>query len=258
MQFSIIVFLLGVSGQLCNRNSARVRKNVLSLSANEWGRYVNAVRQLNSGARPTLWDMYANYHVQYFDSVHWSPWFLVWHRLYLHSVERALQTIDPGVTIPYWDWTQYAQNPQLDPVLSNRMFGGSGDVRSGCVSGGYFRDFTAYFWGNGASSTHCLIRSYNIFQRPFTSATVIDRNYLNEPTIASFAQAIEGVPHSTAHNNIGGEFSGHASPGDPLFYSHHAFVDKLWFDWQNRHPNQFYDYPLSTNLNVPPLEHEDI
>lgn len=23
------------------------------------------------------------------------------------------------------------------------------------------------------------------------------------------------------------------SPGDPLFFVHHAFLDKLWWDWQN-------------------------
>jgi tyrosinase len=24
------------------------------------------------------------------------------------------------------------------------------------------------------------------------------------------------------------------SPGDPLFYLHHAWMDKLWWDWQFR------------------------
>jgi tyrosinase len=27
------------------------------------------------------------------------------------------------------------------------------------------------------------------------------------------------------------------SPGDPLFYVHHAFVDKLWWDWQSFNPS---------------------
>lgn len=32
------------------------------------------------------------------------------------------------------------------------------------------------------------------------------------------------------------------SPGDPVFYLHHSFVDKLWWDWQERDPeNRMYD-----------------
>jgi len=27
-----------------------------------------------------------------------------------------------------------------------------------------------------------------------------------------------------------------ASPGDPLFYMHHAFLDKVWADWQDQNP----------------------
>jgi hypothetical protein len=28
------------------------------------------------------------------------------------------------------------------------------------------------------------------------------------------------------------------SPNDPVFFLHHCFVDKLWADWQTRHPTQ--------------------
>ncbi|KAI0221474.1 hypothetical protein L0F63_001725 [Massospora cicadina] len=101
----------------------------------------------------------------------------------LFFMEHELQAVGPTVTIPYWDWTSYSHDPWNDVALSNRMFGNQRiqkRLRSGC-------------------------------------ARAIDRNYLNEPNIARFAEAIELVPHATTRNNIGGEFAGHTSPGDPLF-----------------------------------------
>lgn len=29
-------------------------------------------------------------------------------------------------------------------------------------------------------------------------------------------------------------FNGVSSPGDPLFYLHHTWLDKMWADWQAR------------------------
>src|SRR5918998_766098 len=40
------------------------------------------------------------------DPAHGGPAFLPWHRYYLRHLELDLQQIDPGVTIPYWDWTR--------------------------------------------------------------------------------------------------------------------------------------------------------
>ena len=35
--------------------------------------------------------------------------FFPWHRAYLYSFERALQDLEPGVTIPWWDWRSEGQ-----------------------------------------------------------------------------------------------------------------------------------------------------
>ena len=36
---------------------------------------------------------------------HGSPLFLPWHRAYILAFEDALRSFEPGVTLPYWDWT---------------------------------------------------------------------------------------------------------------------------------------------------------
>ncbi|KAI0221473.1 hypothetical protein L0F63_001724 [Massospora cicadina] len=188
---------------------------------------------------------------EHYNQVHLKPWFLVWHRIMLFFMEHELQAVGPTVTIPYWDWTSYSHDPWNDVALSNRMFGNQ-RIQKRLRSGwSHFRNFPVFYWHSGRHSAYCLIRHSNIFLNPFTSARAIDRNYLNEPNIARFAEAIELVPHATTRNNIGGEFAGHTSPGDPLFYSHHAFVDKLWFDWQNRHREKYHTYHLDLDANVP-------
>jgi len=62
----------------------------------------------------------------------------------------------------------------------------------------------------------------------------------------------EGSPHGMPHVMIGGsaqanweprgQMGDSRSPLDPLFWIHHAGVDKLWYDWQNADPANFYDY----------------
>lgn len=78
---------------------------------------------------------------------------------------------------------------------------------------------------------------------------------------ATFAEAwpcIEAQPHGGGHGGVGGEVSGTqmkreecmrwlmneqmvnpvSSPGDPLFYLHHTWLDKVWADWQARNKTQ--------------------
>ena len=45
---------------------------------------------------------------------HQSPVFMPWHRVLLLELEKELQTLDPAVTIPYWDWTQAARGQPAD------------------------------------------------------------------------------------------------------------------------------------------------
>lgn len=97
-------------------------------------------------------------------------------------------------------------------------------------------------------------------------------------------------PHAGPHLILGGDMGGTCpfglgppvcvvgmkwSPNDPIFFLHHAMIDKVWYDWQNRdpsnknlfaggsvswqfNPNQsYYEYPtgsppwLDTNSIIP-------
>jgi hypothetical protein len=65
-------------------------------------------------------------------------------------------------------------------------------------------------------------------------------NYGNQYDRDGFRVVLEGLPHGATHNYLGGHMRSFISPGDPIFFSHHAYIDKLWTVWQECHG---YDDP---------------
>src|SRR6267378_2401282 len=50
----------------------------------------------------------------------------------------------------------------------------------------------------------------------------------------AFSGALE-LPHGWVHNAVGGTMGSSRSPADPLFWLHHAMVDRLWSIWATAH-----------------------
>jgi tyrosinase len=47
----------------------------------------------------------------------------------------------------------------------------------------------------------------------------------------TFSSQIEGTPHNTVHNIVGGDMVTGGSPLDPVFWAHHCMVDYCWAKW---------------------------
>jgi tyrosinase len=150
-----------------NYEDLQIRKSVTELNTEEIHAFVNAVDTLKStyreGSSISILDEFVTLHVAAMgmmfpgstgpahgvNTAHTLPAFLAWHREYLDRFEKALQSIDPSVTIPYWDWT--------DPDALNIMFQdnflgdrGSGEIidipnvgkfEGGTVTTGAFADW---------------------------------------------------------------------------------------------------------------------
>lgn len=65
-----------------------------------------------------------------------------------------------------------------------------------------------------------------------------------------FSKTVDLALHSAVHQYVAGAFKvgddmwfgslkTHASPNDPVFFLHHAFLDKVWADWMARHGRQY-------------------
>lgn len=97
------------------------RKNIRTMPAEERDDLVRAFAGIQKlePTDPNSFFMIAGYHGEPFRGAGWGnpQWwggycnhgnvlFPTWHRAYLHRLERALQTIVPGVAMAYWDETE--------------------------------------------------------------------------------------------------------------------------------------------------------
>ncbi len=98
----------GIQGQL------RVRKNIENLTPDELNRFRAAVAKMQSYDQYPQDERSFAYWARMHADMCQHGWeqFLTWHRAYLYFFEQRLQDIDPTVTVPYWDWTQYARQNQ--------------------------------------------------------------------------------------------------------------------------------------------------
>jgi len=89
----------------------------------------------------------------------------------------------------------------------------------------------------------------------FTSSKTASHN--TQPDQTTVFSVLEGQPHNLVHNDIGGvgaidpgpygNMTNFLSPVDPIFFLHHANIDRLWDVWTRR----------QISLNQPHLPPED-
>ncbi|KAJ9074315.1 hypothetical protein DSO57_1007736 [Entomophthora muscae] len=181
-------------------------------------------------------DRFCRMHLENVPFAHATPYFLPWHREFTYRFEQELRKINPRLTLPYWNWSLDAQAPERSIVLSPAYFGSQG---SKCLNDGPFVG-----WRCKNPNEHCLARDYDGGETlgAFYSPELLSHTLDGRESYDDFRRAIEGPPHGNVHNNIGGDMSTMASCNDPLFYLHHAFVDKLWYDWQSRNRSRVMDF----------------
>jgi len=133
---------------------------------------------------------------------HGAPYFLAWHRGYLYHFERQLRIAsgDASLCLPYWDYYSYATLPAefTDPASNNPLY----RQRLGANVG-------------AALDLAPFAPSVFNFERGTANA---------------FEPRIEDI-HNPIHDLIGGVMSTMQSPLDPIFYLHHASIDRLTHAW---------------------------
>ncbi|WLD94365.1 tyrosinase family protein [Alkalihalobacillus sp. AL-G] len=257
-----------------------VRKNVRDLTDREKRDFVNAVLALKERG---TYDRYVRWHAEAGsfqtpegsdrNAAHMGPSFLPWHREFIYRFERDLQSEVQGVVLPYWDWAADAQlsDPSASPVWGSDFMGGNGNPNNDFLieDGPFAADRWTIVDENGNASGG-LQRNFGASERSPTLPTEADiRNALeivpyddppwNMNSTNSFRNYLEGfIDGPQLHNRVHVWVGGHmqfipTAPNDPVFFLHHANVDRIWTIWQIIHQNEPYlpitGGPTGHNLN---------
>ncbi|KAF2797320.1 Di-copper centre-containing protein [Melanomma pulvis-pyrius CBS 109.77] len=166
-------------------------------------------------------------------NVHGNSKFLIWHRYLVWTFEDILRT-ECGFTanMPWWDESKWAGKFAQSSLFSADWFGGIG-FGGGCVTNGKFAGITLNVGPGSGNTKHCLARNGDESKTANTNSAMVSA--CNSRTdYADMAACAEGGAHAWGHNGIGAVMQDtYASPGDPVFWLHHLFVDRNYRIWQN-------------------------
>jgi tyrosinase len=140
---------------------------------------------------------------------HTSPFFLSWHRMYLYYFERIVRASsgNPSFALPYWG---YSPTGARDLPLPFR---------------------------SPASNTNTLYTSQRSLSanagNPLNSSSVDSGAAMPILSFYPFQSSLESTPHNTVHNpGVGGWMASVPTAAqDPVFFLHHANIDRLWSVW---------------------------
>jgi len=251
----------------------RIRKNANALSTDERDRYLAALTKINA--------TYANY-IQFVrthsrDSsgsggslvahrqAHSGSGFLPWHRAFVLNIERILQSADPSVAVPYWKFDDNAPN-----IFTAGFFGSNSAGNFATLTGNPLNTWTLA----GESIPQAGIQRktpYGDNGHP-SLRTESQTLALGGATFqyGAFRNSMETDPHNMAHArsgftdpNTGAPLPGASWVGgspaiatrDPIFFSLHANIDRLWAKWQFAHvrntPTAIDSYDLQGSHATP-------
>lgn len=214
--------------------------------------YAKAVGEMRNRPAddPTSWSYQAAIHGSYATPAqpdwnmcqHASWFFLPWHRQYIFCFEQIVRAVvqqqggPADWALPFWNWEanpglpQAFREQQLPDGSPNPLFTSH---RASAINQGALLP-------SGSTDTRFAFSFVD-----FSSPQQFDQGFgggAEGPVhFGSLTGALEDRPHNVLHVLIGGTGSGHCAGGwmtdpncaaqDPIFYLHHANIDRLWGRW---------------------------
>ena len=162
---------------------------------------------------------------------HGSFYFFSWHRMYLYFFDRILRAAagDPNLVLPYWDWTDPAQRtlpvPFRQPADSTNSLYIAPPGRPAGVDSGAFSLPSSAVDDTGALAD-VTFETGGSLGNGFGGGSASPMQF-NGAT-----GDLEMQPHNIVHSDLGGLMAVvDTSAQDPIFWLHHANIDRLWNHW---------------------------
>ncbi len=220
-----------------------VRKEISGLAENDAivTGYAAAVKTMKERDPddPTSWSYQANIHGALGEQEkplwrqcqHGTWYFLPWHRMYLYYFERIVRAAvvenhgDPEWTLPYWNYCLGEQHAMLPKPFQKPPHGAAGPLYVDS------RDPRLNRGEEGmAVSVTSPVNALN--SREFTGKAMFG----GPPTGFEHGGRNFGVLESEPHNLVHVAVKGlmlypETAAQDPIFWLHHANIDRLWSEW---------------------------
>lgn len=217
-----------------------VRRRLSSWTAQDYDSYSTAIQVMKARpvTDPTSWLFQANIHgvpggpagnPAWAKCPHGTEHFLSWHRMYLYWWERIVRKAsgDPDFSIGYWRYegadpaSLAIPQPFREPATGNPLF----ETRSAAIN-------------SGASLPASVVDASN----------ALDETTLLAPPSPGFSSGIESSPHNNVHVQVSGLMGSVATAArDPIFWTHHANIDRYWKRW---HDDASHTVPSGTFLTT--------
>jgi tyrosinase len=218
----VFTLALTVSGFLLLPQHAtatpHVRRDIQNLSATDPAlvSYAKAIKAMKAlpASDPRSWSYQAAIHMTTTTPVHtaWNTcehgtyYFWSWHRMYLYWFERIVRKMsgDPHWALPYWDWSSPTERQLPAPFRD--------------TASQLFTSHRATAMNDGTGS---LPPEDVTYATAFAFTGFIDAS-----------DFLQGTPHGVIHLDIGGWMRDpETAAQDPIFFLHHANIDRLWNLW---------------------------
>lgn len=175
---------------------------------------------------------------------HGTLHFLTWHRMYLHFFEKMLRkqsatktlAANPDLIIPYWS---YFENAVL---TSKTRVGLPLPSLVTAKSSPLYNEFRTRYLNPTvvSAATTADPKATRTVQGTIASTSAVTSQAFKAANFQGFQSILEKNPHGSMHCALGTtcntpdmgflQTAGH----DPLFYMHHANIDRLWNCWMKQ------------------------